>query len=238
MSKNQIKLIRSLNQKKFRQKHGLFKAEGIKIIQELIKSGWAPEAIFTVTDIFAASETQLSIITEPELKKISGLKNPQTAVALFAIPKDKPPDHTGFSIVLDGVRDPGNLGTIIRLCDWFGVSSLMCSKDTADVFNPKVVQSTMGSIARVLPHYEDLSKILSQEKRPIFGADMEGENVHKIKLPEEAILVLGNEAHGLSPETNNFLTHRIAIPQFGQKHSTESLNVATAGAILMNEFRR
>lgn len=238
MSKNQIKLIRSLSQKKFRQKHGLFKVEGIKAIQEMIKSGWTAQTIYTTTDLFAAIDSTLEIINDKELKQISSFKNPQTAVALFSIPKSPSIESKGLSVVLDGVRDPGNLGTIIRLCDWFGVSDLVCSPDTVDGFNPKVIQSTMGSIARVVPHYKDLSSFFQEEKRPVFGADMNGQNSHTFNFPENAVLVLGNEAKGLRPETETHLNHRIAIPQFGQQKSTESLNVASAGAILMNDFRR
>ena len=140
--------------------------------------------------------------------------------------------------MVDALRDPGNLGTIIRLCDWFGVTQLVCSRDTVDCYNPKVVQATMGSIARVSIHYLDIDHYLQQSKLPIYTAMMDGQNVYNATLASDAILIMGNEANGVSQQIKALSTHQIAIPQFGELHATESLNVATATAILLSEFAR
>src|SRR5690606_31815010 len=149
VSKSQIKLITSLEQKKNRVRHGLFMVEGIKGISELINSHFELETLYTTKGEFTASDSKTVNISENDLKKISNLKTPQVAVGLFRIPEVKPPEIKGLCLALDGIRDPGNLGTIIRLCDWFGIKELLCSRDTVDCFNPKVVQATMGSITRV-----------------------------------------------------------------------------------------
>jgi TrmH family RNA methyltransferase len=139
---------------------------------------------------------------------------------------------------LDSIRDPGNLGTIIRLCDWFGINQLVCSEDTVDCYNPKVIQATMGSIARVQINYTDLTNFIKESKLPIYGASLSGENIYKHTLPEKVILVMGNEANGISSEINSLLTNRITIPQYGEQQDTESLNVASATAILLSELMR
>lgn len=239
VSKSQIKLITSLEQKKGRTKSGLFMVEGIKGITEILNSEMQLDSLFTTREIFDSPPSKTFPITNEELKKISRLKTPQTAVALFKIPEVIKPKITGFIVALDGVRDPGNLGTIIRLCDWFGVENLLCSKDTVDCFNPKVVQATMGSITRVNISYVDLPKIISENTNlPVLGTFLEGENLFKTELPKEGILVLGNEANGISEEIEKLVSRKINIPQFGTSQNTESLNVATATAILLAEFRR
>jgi TrmH family RNA methyltransferase len=178
------------------------------------------------------------LATETELKKISFLKTANTSLAVFEIPKPEPLHDSGLIVALDAVRDPGNLGTIMRLCDWFGVCQLICSNDTADCFNPKVVQATMGSLARVQVHYLSLSDFLENTALHIYGGCMDGKNIYDEKLPENAIVVMGNEANGISGEIEKLLTHKITIPRFGKIQKTESLNVATATAILLSEFRR
>ncbi|MEP6261597.1 MAG: RNA methyltransferase [Gillisia sp.] len=239
VSKSQIKLITGLAQKKNRTKHGLFIVEGIKGINEILHSNFELDSLFTTQQIFKAPVVKTHQITETELKKISGLTTPQTAVAVFKIPEQKPPVFSGFSLALDGIRDPGNLGTIIRLCDWFGIENLFCSPDTVDCYNPKVVQATMGSITRVNILYRPLEEIIqAAENRPVLGAFMEGENVYTSKLPAEGILVMGNEANGISAEVEKLVTKKISIPPFGDSSATESLNVATATAVLLSEFRR
>ena len=239
VSKSQIKLITGLAQKKNRTKHGLFIVEGIKGIQEILNSNFELDSLFTTQQIFYAPVAKTHQITEAELKKISGLTTPQIAVAVFRIPEQKQPEFSGFSLALDGIRDPGNLGTIIRLCDWFGIETLLCSPDTVDCYNPKVVQATMGSITRVNIVYNLLDEIIQTAgNRPVLGAFMEGENVYTSKLPGEGILVMGNEANGISAEVEKLVTKKISIPPFGNSSSTESLNVATATAILLSEFRR
>ena len=242
LSKSNSKRITGLLQKKYRQREGLFVAEGIKVINELLNSSFELEAIYgldsTSLDIEKGSETIFHKITPAELKKISFLKTPQTALALFKIPTQLPNVRQGITVLLDDVRDPGNLGTIIRLCDWFGITSLVCSTQTVDCYNPKVVQATMGSLSRISIVYTDLVAYLQQEQRPIYGTFMDGTTIYGASLPEEAVIVMGNEANGISNAIEQLVSHKIAIPRFGQLQKTESLNVATATAICLSEFKR
>lgn len=237
VSKSQTKLITSLQQKKYRDQTGLFVAEGPKVIAELLKEGLKLQSLFTTDASKIAAGNQFQI-TETELKKISFLKTANTSLAVFEIPKPKTLKDSGLLVALDAIRDPGNLGTIIRLCDWFGVQQLLCSEDTADCFNPKVVQATMGSLARVQIHYLSLSDYFEKTKLPVYGGFMDGKNVYDEKLPKDGIIVMGNEANGISEEIIQKITHKITIPRFGKTQKTESLNVATATAILLSEFRR
>lgn len=239
-SKSQIKLIKSLSQKKYRVKQGLFIIEGKKGIFELLQSHLRLHSIYTTEDIFETPGESTYIISEAELKKISGLATPQTALAVFYIPEAKKFSPEGLSVVLDEIQDPGNLGTIIRMCDWFGVKDLLCSHGTVDCYNPKVVQATMGSIARVNIRYEDLPEFLKEAKKKlsVYGAFLEGENVYTEPLPSEGVIVMGNEANGISPEIETLVRQKLSIPQFGNSRETESLNVATATAIFLSEFRR
>ncbi|TDN94935.1 TrmH family RNA methyltransferase [Salegentibacter sp. 24] len=238
VSKSQIKLITSLAQKKYRYKHGLFVAEGFKTISELLSSKFTLNRLFTLEADFGLDSNSVQMLDERELKKISFLKTPQAALALFEIPKEGSVGDKHLSLALDGVRDPGNLGTIIRLCDWFGITDLVCSRDSVDCFNPKVVQATMGSLARVNIVYRDLKTYLEKADLPIYGAFMEGKNIYKGKTQSEAILVLGNEANGISTEIEALIDKKISIPRFGEYKEAESLNVATAAAILLSEFKR
>jgi len=239
LSKNQIKFITSLQQKKYRFANQFFFAEGIKVIQELIESNFELVDLYTILDDFKkVLETKKTIITENDLKKISALSTPNTCLAVFRIPDEKKIMESGLILALDSVRDPGNLGTIMRLCDWFGIDQLVCSKDTVDIYNPKVVQATMGSIARVNVNYIDLESFVNQTKLPVFGTFMDGNNIYKANLPQEGILIMGNEANGISPEIEKSIKNRLTIPRFGTKQKTESLNVATATAIVLSEFRR
>ncbi|MCZ4318094.1 RNA methyltransferase [Aequorivita viscosa] len=237
VSKSQTKLITSLQQKKYRIQNGLFVAEGPKVITELLNEGLKLQAFFSTNSAEISAENHFQI-TETELKKISFLKTANTSLAVFEIPKVKPLQDTGLIVALDAIRDPGNLGTIIRLCDWFGVRQLLCSEDTVDCFNPKVVQATMGSLARVSIHYRSLSECFKNTTLPIYGGFMEGNNIYSEKLPKDGIVVMGNEANGISDEIIQKITHKISIPRFGNIQKTESLNVATATAILLSEFRR
>jgi TrmH family RNA methyltransferase len=239
ISKNQLKLITSLSQKKYRQKHHLFIAEGVKVLNELLNSTFEIETLFCTDDFeVAISEKKIVRISETELKKVSTLKSPNKALGLFKIPKEKALQNSGFTIALDAINDPGNLGTIIRLCDWFGITQLVCSKDTVDCYNQKVVQASMGSLTRVSIHYTDLENYITKSNLDTFIADMDGENVYKTKLPKEGILIMGNEANGVSEEIKSLLQYKISIPRFGETQETESLNVATATAILLSEFKR
>ena len=239
-SKSQIKLIKSLSQKKFRMKNGLFVIEGKKGIFELLNSSLKLYALYTTEDIFNAEAENTFLISEADLKKISNLNTSQTALAVFFIPKPEVPVVGGLQLVLDEVQDPGNLGTIIRLCDWFGIEQLICSIGTVDCYNPKVVQATMGSIARVQIHYYNIAEYLSaaQTKTEIYGTFLEGANVYAEDLPSEGIIVLGNEANGISEEVEALVFKKLKIPQFGTSQNTESLNVATAAAIFLSEFSR
>lgn len=239
-SKSQIKLIKSLSQKKFRMKSGLFLMEGKKGIFELLDSPLQLYGLYTTEDIFQAEKEKTIFISEADLKKISNLHTPQTALAVFHIPQPEAPYVGGLQVVLDEIQDPGNLGTIIRLCDWFGVKDLICSFGTVDCYNPKVVQATMGSIARVNIHYSNISEYLShaKTKTKVYGTFLEGENVFTKHLSSDGLIVLGNEANGISQEVEKLITEKVNIPQFGASQNTESLNVATAAAIFLSEFRR
>ncbi|EID75775.1 TrmH family RNA methyltransferase [Imtechella halotolerans] len=239
VSKNQIKLITSLQQKKYRNQHKLFIAEGKKVIEEFLFADFSLHSLFTTNEDFVElSPSKRHEISEVDLKKISCLTTPNASLAIFEIPSMEPSENTGLIVALDQVRDPGNLGTIIRLCDWFGVNKIICSMNTVDCYNPKVVQATMGSLARVVLEYCDLTEYLTETNLPVYAAMMDGENVYHTSLPNQAILVMGNEANGVSQEVLNKITHSITIPRFGDLQQTESLNVATATAILLSEFRR
>ena len=239
LSKNQIKYITQLKQKKYRDLNKTFVAEGVKVIEELLNSS------LELIHVYSTQELKLNIphglftiITETELKKISFLTTPNQCLALFRMKEIKLPVDSGLKVALDNIRDPGNLGTIIRLCDWFGIEDLICSHETVDVYNPKVVQATMGSLTRVNVFYTDLNDYLKNYEHSIFGTFMDGSTIYKEQLPTEGIIVMGNEANGISNEIEQLVTNKIAIPRFGNLQQTESLNVATATAIVLSEFKR
>ncbi len=241
VSKNQKKLINSLRQKKYRKQHGLFVAEGKKLVGELLVADFELHAIFaTHPEDFDTPTEKTHRVTEEELKTISFLTTSQSVLAVFCIPVSKKETIDGLTVVLDDVRDPGNLGTIIRLCDWFGVANLVCSEQTVDCYNPKVVQATMGSITRVSVQYVCLLDFLQQQKGKvsIFGTSMDGDTVYEQQLPVQGVLVMGNEANGVSPAIAALVDQQLTIPRFGVLQATESLNVATATSILLSEFRR
>ncbi len=239
LSKNQIKLITSLQQKKQRIASQLFFAEGIKVIHELLESKFELVHLYTTQNDFQeVSNDKKVLIDDSELKKITALATANTCLAVFKIPSEKKIIDSGLILALDSVRDPGNLGTILRLCDWFGIGQLICSKETVDIYNPKVVQATMGSIARVNVNYIDLESFIVQTKLPVFGTFMDGKNIYKENLPQEGIIIMGNEANGISPTLEKLIQNRLTIPRFGTLQKTESLNVATATAIVLSEFRR
>jgi TrmH family RNA methyltransferase len=236
VSKNELKLITSLQQKKYRDREGLFIAEGPKIIQDFLNAGASLVKLYSLPGRFddIKSNVQIDIKT---LKKISALRTPNSALAIFkkfAVPELMP---TGFTLCLDEIQDPGNLGTIIRLADWFGVTQIVCSLQTVDCYNLKVVQATMGSLARVPVSYVDLVHYLKNQALAVYGGFMDGTTVYKTTLPTAAILVMGNEGNGISKEIEQLIAHKISIPNMGSGQ-TESLNVATATAILLSEFKR
>ncbi|HEU0137682.1 MAG TPA: RNA methyltransferase, partial [Flavobacterium sp.] len=179
-----------------------------------------------------------TLISEGDLKKISALTTANNCLALFKIPDSQPVSRQGIILALDDIRDPGNLGTILRLCDWFGIEQVVCSKETVDLYNPKVVQATMGSLSRVNVTYVDLHHFIDQSVLPVLGTFMDGKNIYNEDLPSDAIVIMGNEANGISDSIEKLATSRISIPRFGKLQQTESLNVATATAIVLSEFRR
>jgi len=236
--KSQIKLIKSLQQKKYRIQNGMFIVEGKKTVQELLDSPFEAYKVFTTElSVVSAKSDIIEIVSMAQLKQMSGLKSPNKVIGVFYFPKQEVAISDEWTLVLDDIQDPGNMGTIIRLCDWFGIQNLVCSNNTVDCYNPKVLQASMGSIARVNIVYADLESFLKKSKLPILGAFMSGDPVYKVKLPETGILIMGNEANGISKKIEALISSKIAIPQFGKK-TTESLNVATATAILLNEVRR
>lgn len=241
ISKSQIKLVRSLQQKKYRDETGLFVAEGDKCVEELLKS-------FELVQLYREGGNA----TRTEIEQLSGLRTPQGVVGVF---KKRPIGDWKLEIgelvlALDGIQDPGNLGTIIRTCDWFGVHTILCSPDTADCYNPKVVQATMGALARVHFHYVDLPKWLREFRSQksdirIFGTLLDGKNMYEELSEfshlnsEFSVIIMGNEGNGISQAVRPFITHPLRIPSYPKDAETsESLNVAIATAIVLAEFRR
>ena len=237
LSKNQVKWVRSLQQKKQRDAEGVFVAEGHKCVDEL---RGAFELVLLVTPDNA---------TEVEIAQMSNLRTPQGVIGVFRKQEAQystlSTQHSTLSLALDGVQDPGNLGTIIRTCDWFGIKDIYCSKDTADCYNPKVVQATMGALARVRVHYMNLEEWLKEVKAaniPIYGTLLEGGNMYHegaIVDKTKGVIVMGNEGNGISPAVRELITHPIRIPSYPENAETsESLNVGIATAIVLAEFRR
>ena len=239
ISKNQIKYIRQLELKKYRNSEQCFVAEGPKVIGDLLRHGYKPKMIFATPDYEPAVPLNFEVITAEELQKVSFLQHPQQVIAVFPIPQ-QPSDikPKGLLLALDGVQDPGNLGTIIRIADWFGIGTIYCSTDTANVWNPKVVQATMGSIARVNIIYTDLVALLSQTTLPVYGTLLDGQNLYQQELSSEGIIVMGNEGNGISQPVRALVSHRLFIPSYQEGETAESLNVAVATAISCAEFRR
>ena len=236
--KSQIKFIKSLQQKKHRMENSLFVAEGVKTVIELLASRFKADCIYTTdAGLFTSLPVKYEVISESDLRKISGLKAPNKVLGVFHMRRPAPLDFKDWILVLDAVKDPGNLGTIIRLCDWFGILHLVCSKDTVDCYNPKVLQATMGSIGRVNIVYTDIQELLQQAASAVYGAYMDGTPVYEMEWPSSGLLVMGNEAHGISKDLEGVIEKKVGIPQFGEA-TTESLNVATATAILLSELRR
>lgn len=232
-----IKTIQSLDKKKYRQKYNLFLVEGNKIIKELPNSDYEIENLYSTDPENIIFKTQeIHKILPNDLKKISFLQHPKDSVAVCKIPENKYLKDVSIQLILDGIQDPGNLGTIIRLADWFGIEQIVCSNDTVDVYNPKVIQATMGSFLRVNVFYTDLDDYLKKYKFPIFGTDMNGENIYETKFPEKFSLVFGNEGNGLRPSTEDLISTMITIPRFGRSQSTESLNVSMSAGIILGEI--
>jgi len=236
LSKNQVKLIQKLHHKKYRNELNLFIVEGKKSINEFLQAGYTPQLLIA-TEAFTTNVPQhlITPVSKDELRKVSTLQNPDEGLAVFEQPKHKGILQEGVIVALDNVQDPGNLGTIIRLCDWFGVETLLCNTQTVDCYNPKVVQASMGSLTRVAVHYLDLAAFLTTTALPVYTMDLEGENLYTATFPKDCILILGNEANGISAEVRALSNEVITIPRFSKHQRTESLNVAMAGAIILSE---
>ncbi len=234
LSKNKIKLVRSLQRKKYRDQHDMFILEGAKSVMEAIHNHPDLVEFVVCSDDSKILHREHYFLAEDELKKLSGLASGTGWIAVLKKPVIEDVNED-FTVVLDGVQDPGNLGTIIRTCDWFGINRIVCSKDTVDCFNEKAVQSTMGSIFRVQVNYTDLEQYLSSFDQPIYGALMEGESVFEGNFEAKGALVLGNEGNGVRKEIKSLITHPLHIPGKG---NAESLNVAIAGGILIAELMR
>ncbi|MBR7030557.1 MAG: RNA methyltransferase [Prevotella sp.] len=241
ISKNQIKYIRQLELKKYRRREGVFVAEGPKVVGDLLRR-YQPVAVYA-TEEWDQGDRSLIPVTDDELRRISFLQHPQQVLALFRLPDTSAevlslPSH--LSLALDGVQDPGNLGTIIRIADWFGIDTIYCSEDTADAYNPKVVQATMGSIARVNIIYTDLLRLFDSlpPSYPVYGTLLDGENIYQQTLSNEGIIVMGNEGNGISEAIRQRVNRRLLIPCFSEGDTAESLNVAIATAITCSEFKR
>ena len=239
ITKAQQKLIRSLEQKKYRQREGLFVAEGPKVVGDLLRAGFKARAVFSTIEREGAQQ-----VTEEELRRLSFLQHPQEVLAVLEIPSDTTsdasPQPSSLALALDGVQDPGNVGTIVRIADWFGIDTIYCSPDTADVYGPKVVQATMGSLAHVHIFYIDLVQLLSHAKVPIYGTLLDGRNIYEEELSQNGIIVMGNEGNGISEPVRRLITKRLLIPNYhvSGNETAESLNVAIATAITCAEFRR
>ena len=249
ISKNQIKYIHQLELKKFRKQEGLFIAEGHKVVGDLLHEGFMPRQIFATQEWITDNPSLLPIINSQlievdleELTKLSLLQHPQQVLALFPIPGEQTSfsSQNSLSLLLDNVQDPGNLGTIIRIADWFGIDTIYCSIGTVDAWNPKVVQATMGSIARVHIIYVDPQQLFDclPDDFPVYGTFLEGDNIYTQQLTQHGIIVMGNEGNGISDVVRHRVTRKLLIPDFHKGDTADSLNVAIATAITCSEFRR
>lgn len=240
ISKNQLKLLRALGQKKQRKAHGLFLVQGEKNVLELANSELTVKQIFATGEFLAQHAQELSGFecieaSLDELTKASTLVSNNAAIAVVGIPSVEVPKAQGLMIALDGVSDPGNLGTIIRVADWYGIKHIVASTDCADPYNPKTISATMGSFGRVTVSQLDLPAYLEQANLPVYGAFLEGESVHRTDFAAQGILLMGSESHGVREQAAKFVTDKITIPAFG---GAESLNVAMATGIILDNLRR
>ncbi|MBK0383008.1 RNA methyltransferase [Pedobacter sp. SD-b] len=243
LSKSQLSLVKSLHQKKYRKENHLFFVEGVKAVTEFLNSGFSLHSIYTVSELVSklpnlSHKQKVFEVSINELEKISALQSPQGVLAVFEIPKEKGFDMDKVDdlvIVLDGVQDPGNMGTIIRTADWFGFKKMVCSKDTVEIYNPKVVQASMGSLARVTVSYLDLDTLFANNALPVYGTLLNGDNIFGYNFSEKGFLVFGNEGKGISEEIKGFINKAVTIPG---GTNTESLNVSISAAICCAEVRR
>jgi len=245
MTKNQIKYINSLQQKKFRVEHQSFVVEGAKNVLELLNTDFELESLFVTDDFFKNHEPifqkysiQPEIMKAEELEKVGLFSSNNAALALVKTKENREllVNEKEFALILDDIRDPGNLGTIIRIADWYGIKKIICSPSTVDFYNPKVINSTMGSFTRVSLYYVDLQGFIKNQQVSIYGTLLDGENIHHTQFTDSGYIVIGNEANGISEEITKLITHKITIPRFG---GAESLNAGIATAVVLdNIFRR
>lgn len=241
LSKAKIKFIKSLQIKKYRKQEQCFIVQGAKSVQELLHSDFETLMIVGTAGFLSAlsAEVKAERIEAGE-KELTGLSEFQTNDSVLAIARVKPnrpldPVRGSFTLVLDDIRDPGNLGTIIRTADWYGIHNIIASPETADFYNPKVISATMGSFTRAHVFYDDLVHVLSGADQKIYGAYLRGKNIHEEKFSDGGMIVIGNESRGIAPELEQFITHKITIPRYGQ---AESLNAAIATAVICDNIRR
>ena len=237
ISKSQIKLIRSLKQKKYRYQHQIFVVEGVKSVTEFLGSSFELVELFCTEYCFEGYHIQSTLISPSELQAVSGLSSPNKVLAIFRMPVSRSIDWNQLVVGLDQINDPGNLGTIIRLCDWFGIQDLVCDNGTVDCYNSKVVQSTMGSLTRVNVTYLELKSVV-ESRSGSMGTFTDGNSIYDANLPQKGLLVMGNEANGISDTIAKNMDYRLSIPRYGQLQQTESLNVANALAVTLAEFKR
>lgn len=244
LSKLQIRTITSLHHKKFRREHGLFIVEGIKSVMEFVHSDYIVQHVFYTAQAAAKfvkipQNIKSDEISEQELIRISSLKAPQGVLALVSIPSYPALRSNAlsgdFTLVLDDIQDPGNLGTIIRTAEWFGFKRVVCSAGTVDTYNPKVVQASMGSLARMQVHYTDIAELIAHTPLPVFGAVLEGMPIYETDFGHEGLIILGNEGSGINAAILPHLKHRVTIPRVGR---AESLNVAVSAALFCAELAR
>lgn len=247
ISKSQIQFVKSLQLKKFREMHQAFVVEGPKMVDELLGSKIPMMMVFAGQDWQKEANTRqlkdIEIITvgESDLARISSLKTPNQVLAVAKIESEKPLTAQHFSdllLVLDGINDPGNLGTILRIADWFGIKNVVCSENTVDLYNPKTIQASMGSLFRVQVFYRHLVDVIGKfgQDIPVFGTFLNGNNIYAEQLPEKGIIIIGSESHGISDDVGRLVNKKLFIPPFSK--GTESLNASIATAIVCSEFRR
>lgn len=250
LSKNQIKYIQSLHQKKYRQQYEAFLVEGAKSVQEVLQSDFQIEVLL-ITEVFYKENTRLidsqpkpvEIVSVAELERIGTLESNNAALAVVKTKENRPllAEPGEIALILDDIRDPGNLGTILRIADWYGVKKIICSETTADVYNPKVISASKGSFTRVNWWYGNIVQFLERQSElpgsspVVYGAFLEGVNVHKLSFQQSGYLVMGNESNGIRPEVERYITQRVTIPAYG---GAESLNVGIATAVLLDNWRR
>ncbi|MHA7129346.1 TrmH family RNA methyltransferase [Algoriphagus namhaensis] len=244
LSKNTVKFIKSLHQKKYRNQEGLFLVEGEKSVLEVLSSSFQIHLLLGTADFFITHQAALKAykgeyieVTQNQLEQVGTFRSNKDALVMAQMGSEEPfgLDQNELAIALDDVKDPGNLGTIIRIADWYGIRKLVLSPQSAEIYNPKVIQATMGSFTRIRWFYEELESVFSRWNRPVYGAFLEGENLHEVTSLKPGVILMGNESKGISPELERCVDRKLTIPAFGQ---AESLNVAIATAIITDTFKR